>query len=116
MTATYYAGVQVHVKSDAGEDLHWSAYRYDFGFQHGDEWSGSLYGKLHFPKAIVEVEGSREDVLAMVAQGPAGVPRPPEGWLASLDALTAAPDRIAQASVALDAATIARVNGGRRQF
>ena len=45
---------------------------------------------------------------------PDWVPWPPANWLASLE--LGKPDLIGQASVALDAATIARVNGGRRQF
>ena len=67
---------------------------------------------------VAEGQGPLTTVLLAESLDPAAVPDwvpwPPAHWLASLE--LGKPDLIGRASVALDAATIARVNGGRRQF
>ena len=88
----------------------WSANRYDRG-----DVSYVIYA--HHKDQAKDKEPLTEILRADVidpAIVPDWVPWPPANWLASLE--LGKPDLIAQASVALDAEVIARVNGGRRQF
>ena len=111
VTARPYMSISVQIDTPDAPPLDgrpvrlvsWSAIRYDRG-----DVSYVIYA--HHKDQAKDKEPLTEILRAEVidpAIVPDWVPWPPE---------LGKPDLIGQASVALDAATIARVNGGRRQF
>jgi len=117
VTARPYMSISVQIDTPDAPPLDgrpvrlvsWSAIRYDRG-----DVSYVIYA--HHKDQAKDKEPLTEILRAEVidpAIVPDWVPWPPAGWLASLELPSLRSNPVANA---LAAATIARVNGGRRQF